>query len=108
MTDEINNNLKTIIEKINGKFNTKKIILFGSFAYSSPNNSSDIDLCIIMDLNNERKIKIMSDIRNLLYDVQLFPIDLIIYTEYEFLERASNPTILEYKIKNEGKILYSA
>jgi len=108
MTDEINNNLKTIIEKINGKFSPKEIILFGSFAYGSPNSSSDIDLCIIMNLNNERKTKIMRDIRNLLYDVLLFPIDIIIYTEEEFLERASNPTTLEYKIEKEGKVLYSA
>ena len=108
MPDEINNNLKTIIEKINSNFNTKKIILFGSFAYGSPNNSSDIDLCIIMDLNNERKIKIMRDIRNHLYDVLLLPIDLIIYTEEEFSERVSNPTTLEYKIEKEGKVLYAA
>ena len=108
MPDEISNNLKIIIEKINNNFNTKKIILFGSFAYGSPNSSSDIDLCIIMDLNNERKLNIMRNIRNHLYDELILPIDLIIYTEEEFLERVSNPTTLEYKIEKEGKVLYAA
>ena len=108
MPEEIRNNLKTIIEKINSNFNTKKIILFGSFAYGSPNNSSDIDLCIIMDLNNERKIQVMREIRNHIYDVLLLPLDLVIYTEEEFATRVSNPTTLEYKIEKEGKVLYAA
>lgn len=108
MPEEISNNLKTIIEKINSNFNTKKIILFGSFAYGSPNNSSDIDLCIIMDLNNERKIQVMREIRNHIYDVSLLPLDLVIYTEEEFATRVSNPTTLEYKIEKEGKVLYAA
>ena len=108
MPEEINNNLKIIIEKINSNFSTKKIILFGSFAYGTPNDSSDIDLCIIMDLNNERKIQIMREIRNHLYEVVVMPIDFIIYTEEEFAERTSNPTTLEYKIEKEGKVLYAA
>lgn len=108
MPEEISNNLKTIIEKINSNFNTKKIILFGSFAYGSPNNSSDIDLCIIMELNNERKIQVMREIRNHIYDVLLLPLDLVIYTEEEFATRVSNPTTLEYKIEKEGKVLYAA
>ena len=102
MSEEISNNLKIIIEKINSNFNTKKIILFGSFAYGSPNNSSDIDLCIIMDLNNERKIQVMREIRNHIYDVLLLPLDLVIYTEEEFATRVSNPTTLEYKIEKEA------
>jgi len=108
MPEEISNNLKTIIEKINSNFNTKKIILFGSFAYGSPNDTSDIDLCIIMDLNNERKIQVMREIRNHIYDILLLPLDLVIYTEEEFATRVSNPTTLEYKIEKEGKVLYAA
>jgi len=108
MPEEINNNLKTIIEIINNNFNTKKIILFGSFAYGEPTSESDIDLCIIMDLNNERKIQVMREIRNHLYEVVVMPIDFIIYTEEEFAERTSNPTTLEYKIEKEGKVLYAA
>ncbi len=107
MQDEFYCNIQEIVKIIKNNFNVKKIILFGSFAYGTPNKSSDIDLCIIMDLTNRSKLEIIRDIRKQIYEILVLPIDLVIYTEKEFSERALNKVTLEYKIEKEGKVLYT-
>jgi len=106
MNTEVSNDLKRMVEKISNNFSVKEIILFGSFAYGVPKASSDIDLCIIMDLKNKKKLQIMREIRDCLNSIINVPVDLLIYSEKEFNERSSSVTTLEYKIKNEGIVLY--
>jgi predicted nucleotidyltransferase len=41
--------LNEIANFINDKFHAKKVILFGSYAYGTPTEDSDIDLFVIMN-----------------------------------------------------------
>ena len=97
--------IKLLVNKILQILKTKKIILFGSYAYGMPDEESDIDLCIITN-ENERKLDIMSKVRRALIPIITHPLDILVYSEQEFYERANLISTLEYKILNEGLILY--
>ncbi|KPA13743.1 Nucleotidyltransferase domain protein [Candidatus Magnetomorum sp. HK-1] len=97
--------IKNIADVITQKFNTTKIFLFGSHAYGTPQNNSDIDICIITHLGNKRKIELTREIRKEFYTYFKIPIDLLIYDNKEFKERSINPTTLEYKILKQGILI---
>ena len=99
--EQINHLANTIREK----FAAKRIILFGSRAYGHPNSDSDIDLCVITDLKNKRKIEVMRDIRREVRSPISHALDILVYDEKEFTERANLKTTLEYKILTEGVTL---
>ncbi|MFQ5752203.1 MAG: nucleotidyltransferase domain-containing protein [bacterium] len=85
------------------KFSVKQIILFGSQAYGKPEDGSDIDLCVITDIKNKRKIDIMREIRKETNSlISNNPLDILVYDEKEFNERANLKNTLEYKILSQG------
>jgi predicted nucleotidyltransferase len=45
--------VRRTIETIAKLFNPEKIILFGSYAYGTPNPDSDLDLLVVMPTRNE-------------------------------------------------------
>ncbi len=99
--EQINHLANTIKEK----FAVKKIILFGSRAYGHPDNDSDIDLCVITDLKDKRKIDVMRAIRREVRYAFSHALDILVYDEKEFADRAGLKTTLEYKILTEGETL---
>lgn len=85
---------KEIIKKIEREIskikNVQAVYLFGSVARGEENQNSDIDLCVIGNLNNEEKWKILS-MGNDKVEIVLFN-DLPIY--------------IKIKIFSEGKPLF--
>jgi len=49
MIEDVNNIIKKIKNRVVKNFNPDRIILFGSYAYGNPDESSDIDLFIVKD-----------------------------------------------------------
>jgi len=90
---------------IKEKFPVKRIILFGSRAYGHADSASDIDLCVITDLEDKRKIDVMRAIRREVRHAFSHALDILVYDEKEFADRAGLKTTLEYKISTEGKTL---
>ena len=87
--------IKILADTIAKKFSTRKIFLFGSYAYGEPESESDLDFCIITDLGNKRKIELIRDIRreiNLNFQI---PIDILLYDNNEFNERSIHQNTLE-------------
>ncbi len=84
---------------------TEKIYLFGSYAYGTPNEDSDYDICIIIPDDYMRPIDAMKKIRRALYPVQTVPMDMLVYTESGFRKRLTAPT-LEKTIADKGLLLY--
>jgi uncharacterized protein len=93
-----------MVKKITKKFKVNKIILFGSYAYGTPTDESDIDLCIITD-ENKRKIELMREIRTTLKGIK-YPLDILVYKKDEFDYRADSNTSLENYISRQGIVLY--
>ncbi len=84
----------------------KKIYLFGSYAYGKADHNSDLDLCIITNDNNVRKRDLIRSIRKSISKVATKPIDILVYNQEDFLERAKVNSTLEHKITNEGVSVY--
>ncbi len=78
------------------------IYLFGSQAKGTATNKSDIDLCVVIDTENKRKL-IADMYCSIVCDI---PIDLLVYTPEEWKECVDDNTSFAYKIANEGVKLY--
>ncbi len=95
-----------LIRQINNVAPVKKIYLFGSYAYGKPNKDSDIDLCIIVNDSKTRKRDLVKNIRKSISKVAKKPVDILVYDQEQFLQRAKIKVTIEYKIFNEGVSVY--
>jgi len=96
--------IQEIADKVAREFQPEKIILFGSFAWGTPTEDSDVDLFIVKDTNDTREFARTVD--GALFP-RLFPIDIIVYTP----EKAKKSRESDFFIKNifsKGKVLYAA
>ncbi len=84
----------------------KKLILFGSFARGNFGPDSDIDILVI-ETSVKSKHSEMVRLRKALRGI-IFPIDILVISEAEFLERSSHPSNVYYWAAKEGKVLYEA
>ncbi len=103
--DQLLSNLVNIIVKT---CHPQNIFLFGSRASGKFDGESDIDLCVVLGSEKERKRDIQRKIRKALisetpYD---FSLDLLIYTSEEFMERVKAASSLAHKISREGVKIY--
>ena len=98
--NELKYELKKLADKIKEITPATKIYLFGSYAYGTPNEDSDIDLCILTD-ENKRKLEILREIRRNVGDIN-YPLDILVYKTDEFNERVNNKYIMESKIYKDG------
>jgi len=97
--------LKLLSDKIVKLINAEKVILFGSYASGKSDEQSDIDLCIITN-EKRRKLDIMRELRkNLSSDID-YPLDLLVYNEDEFYEKANLENSFEHQIADKGAYLY--
>ena len=78
-----------IIERLK-PLNPDKIILFGSYAYGTPNEDSDIDICIV-EKNYKNKWEEKAKIRNLLKKINC-PKDILTpkLDEFDFYKNEIN------------------
>ncbi len=98
--NELKSELKKLADKIKEITPATKIYLFGSYAYGTPNEDSDIDLCILTN-ENRRKLEILREIRRNVGDIN-YPLDILVYKTDEFNERVNNKYIMESKIYKDG------
>jgi predicted nucleotidyltransferase len=101
-TDQI----KVLKDTLSEQFGARQIFIFGSHAYGISDKESDIDVCIITNLKNKRKIDIIREIRRVLLNLISSPIDILVYNEDEFKKRARLKNTLEYKIVTDGMRIY--
>ncbi len=98
---------KEDIEKIKNSivesFNPDKIILYGSYAYGTPNNQSDIDLLIVMPFEGRSSKVILEIWKKIKPD---FSIDLIVRTPDDFQRRYIEGDPLIGDAVDKGKVLY--
>jgi predicted nucleotidyltransferase len=95
------NEIEKIKNQIIKQFNPEKIILFGSCAANTIKFDSDIDLCIVIDTENKRKIKTE------LYGIEhSIPLDIIVYTPEEWSKHVKSKQSFAYIINSEGVVLY--
>ncbi len=98
----MNEQIKLLRDTLLRRFDAKQIFLFGSYADGKATKESDVDLCVIADLKNKRKIELMREIRRALSDLISSPLDILVYNEDEFNARAGLVNTLEHKIMRDG------
>ncbi len=86
------------------RFHPDKIVLFGSYAYGTPHDDSDVDLLVIMPTRNRHSQAVQ--IRWTL--AAPFPMDLLVRTPKEMKGWLDDGASFETEIMSKGKVLYSA
>jgi len=96
-----------IVRKIVKEYQPEKIILFGSYAYGTPNQDSDIDLLIIKE-TKERPIDRRVTVSKIIYDPKLrLSIEPIVITPEEINRQGMKDPFFR-EILTRGRILYAA
>lgn len=89
-------------------FNPMEIYLFGSYAWGTPDEESDVDLLIVLEKCDPKDLyKATVAGYSALGDIAAFQKDIIIIDKKEFDQAITDPTRLFYKIKQKGKVLYA-
>jgi uncharacterized protein len=84
------------------RFEPDKIILFGSHAYGTPHEDSDVDILVVMPCRNQidAALRIHDGIE------PPFPLQLIVRTPYNLRWRLAECESFHTEIVTKGKLLY--
>ncbi len=107
MQNQIESTLTIIRDVLAREYQPQMIFLFGSHAWGTPTDQSDIDICVVLKESNQSQAdRIRQGLRALLaYHINL---DLLVFTEAEFIPRSTHPSTLAYQISHKGVKLYEA
>ncbi|MDR2670760.1 MAG: nucleotidyltransferase domain-containing protein [Oscillospiraceae bacterium] len=107
MEQRVQQALDLIKESVLKTVPAEAIYLFGSYAYGTPNEDSDLDIYVVVpDAVQENPLNIGVAIRrNLRGSALHFPMDLMVGTSSVFNRRRQEPT-LQKLIAREGVLLY--
>jgi len=100
----VGKSLRPAIKKIVDELKPEKVILFGSFAYGTPNSNSDVDLLVIMNTRASHKDRSWAVSRLLL--PRPFPVDILVKTPKEIEEDLKSGDFFIREILTSGKVLY--
>ena len=94
--------IRRFVRQVAEKFKPDKIILFGSYAYGTPHEDSDVDILVIMPAYNQG-----SKARRIRWEVPApFPMDLIVRTPETLRWRLEEGDSFLREIVSKGKVLY--
>ena len=100
----VGKSLRPAIQKIVQELNPEKIVLFGSYAYGTPNPHSDVDLLVIMKTKASLKDRSWAVSRLLL--PRPFPVDILVKTPSEVKKSLDAGDFFLKEILKRGKVLY--
>ena len=96
-----------VVEKIKMEYEPDKIILYGSYAYGTPTEDSDIDLFIVKETDKrriDRFVEVSPLVENPDYHI---PISHLIYTPEEIKRRLAMGDQFIEEVLSKGEILYA-
>lgn len=100
----VGKSLRPAIQKIVDELKPEKIVLFGSYAYGTPNPHSDVDLLIVLKTNISLKERSWKISRLLL--PRTFPVDILVKTPKEVETALKSGDFFLKEILTRGKVLY--
>ena len=90
------------------EFQPDKIILFGSWAYGTPDTDSDIDLLVVMPFEGSPFRQAGTILNRVIPTVGVLPLDLLVRTAEQLDERLAIGDGFVRDILERGKVLYEA
>ncbi len=96
-----------VVEKIKNEYQPEKIILFGSYAYGTPTEDSDIDLFIVKETEKELVYR-FADVKRLIYKPERnISISPLVLTPAEIDQQLSRGNDFLAEVLEKGEILYA-
>jgi uncharacterized protein len=96
--------IRRYARQVAGRFRPDKVILFGSYAYGTPHDGSDVDLLVVMPAANE----VSQAVRIRWALPAPFPMDLLVRTPEKLRRRIAEDNWFLREIVEEGKVLYAS
>lgn len=95
--------IQSLADEIAAKFDVERIILFGSYAYGTPTEDSDVDLLVLMEFEGRAFTKGGEVSRAVSYK---FPRDIILRTPADAERRYAEWDPLIRHAFDQGEVLY--
>lgn len=99
--------IQAVVRRIVEGYAPDRIILFGSYAYGTPTEDSDLDLLVIKAGIGSGRTERALAVRRLLRGTGT-PLDILVRTPAEVVAAAAVRFTLEAQAITEGRILYAA
>ena len=96
--------IRRYARQIAERFHPHEIILFGSYAYGTPHQGSDVDLLVVMPTTNE----VSQAVRIRMALAAPFPMDLLVRTPEKLRQRIEEGNWFLREITEKGKVLYAS
>jgi predicted nucleotidyltransferase len=98
--------INAVARWIADRFRPQKVILFGSYAYGTPNHDSDVDLLVVMPVRGD-VVRKAAEIRLSIWDAGLMPhsMDLLVRTPSQVRRRLAMGDSFMREILEKGKVL---
>ena len=101
--------IQAVVQRIVEDYAPDQIILFGSYAYGTPNEHSDLDLLVLKAGDERRKIDRIVEISSLAHSVPNAPaMDIPVLNSNEEERARQIRFIVEHKALRDGRELYAA
>lgn len=99
------NRILTVSADIVREFQPERIILFGSYAYGTPSEDSDVDLLVILPFKEKPVRKALEILQKTNPKI---PLDLLVRTPGQVRERLDNQDWFMREIMEKGQMLYES
>jgi len=101
--------IQQLVERIK-QFDPEKIILFGSYAYGTPSENSDVDLFVVKNVKREEirglRLSIRTHLRDIIYN-QKVPVDLLLDNQENINARIKLGDSIYKEILERGRTVYA-
>ncbi len=97
--------LDQAVERLKAEFQPEQIFLFGSHAWGTPHEDSDVDLMVIVRESDERGIRRMQRAHRCLGDLHMSK-DVFVQTRAEFDRYSHLRASIQHRILQRGRKLY--
>lgn len=99
--------IQAVVARIVAGYAPDKIILFGSYAYGTPNEHSDLDLLVIKQNAEAKRAERSVAVWRLLWGTDFPAMDILIRTPEELAARANLYYTVEAQALKKGRTLYA-
>ena len=101
--------IQAVVARIVAGYAPDRIILFGSYAYGTPTEDSDLDLLVVKGNDERRKIDRILEVSDLAHSIPDAPaMDILVLNSAEEQRARQIRFIVEHKALRDGRELYAA
>lgn len=98
--------IQEAIRRLVKAYDPLQMYLFGTYAWGSPDDDSDLNLLVVIESSDEKVYKRGDRAFDALLSLKI-PNNIIVFTKQEFEKSCQDINSLAYEIKTRGKIVYA-